>query len=46
MKKPRECGAFSFAGPGPQRFIELKNSSLDLVFFIFSSRNSIAAKSP
>ena len=26
-----------------QRFIELKNSSLDLVFFILSSRNSIAA---
>jgi hypothetical protein len=25
-----------------QRFIELKNSSLDLVFFILSSKNSIA----
>ena len=36
-KKPRNAGLFSY------RFIEPKNSSLDLVFFILSSRNSIAA---
>ena len=45
-KKPRIAGLLVLQGGvrcRDQRFIELKNSSLDLVFFILSSRNSIAA---
>ncbi len=43
-KKAPQCGAFRWAARSAvQRFIELKNSSLDLVFFILSSMNSIAA---
>ena len=41
---PHHCGAFCCIGCATAYFrIELKNSSLDLVFFILSSRNSIAA---
>ena len=43
IKKPRRCGAFRTATRAGQRRIEAKNSSLDLVVFILSSRNSIAA---
>ncbi|CAD0363276.1 hypothetical protein CFBP7900_39220 [Xanthomonas hortorum pv. carotae] len=43
-KKPRNAGLFLIENADRnQRFIELKNSSLDLVVFILSSRNSIAA---
>ena len=43
-EKPRAGGAFQVRvrGGGAQRRIEAKNSSLDLVFFILSSMNSIA----
>jgi hypothetical protein len=41
-KKPRDAGLFLMHEAKTQRFIELKNSSLDLVFFILSSKNSIA----
>ena len=37
--------AYSCAGLDHPRFIELKNSSFDLVFFILSSMNSMAASS-
>ena len=43
-EKGRETRPFSFpCKRWTQRFIDPKNSSLDLVFFILSSRNSIAA---